>query len=48
MFITFQLIMKSMFFIGPNHFKVTNEHKIIMEMSPEQSDEPVLKKFKSK
>ncbi|XP_025418873.1 ATP-dependent DNA helicase Q1-like [Sipha flava] len=33
---------------GPNHFKVTNENKIIMEMSSEQTDEPVLKKFRSK
>jgi hypothetical protein len=40
--------MISVFLIGPNHFKVTNENKIIMEMSSEQTDEPVLKKFRSK
>lgn len=33
--------------IGPNHYKVTNENKIIMEMSNKQTDEPLLKKFKT-
>lgn len=34
--------------IGPNHYKVTNENKILMEMSQEQFGEPILKKLKSK
>ncbi|XP_025202849.1 ATP-dependent DNA helicase Q1-like [Melanaphis sacchari] len=33
---------------GPNHYKVTKENNIFMEMSQIETSEPALKKFKSK